>query len=376
MIKKFFYIANIRLPTEKAHGIQIMKTCEALSFLGVDVTLVIPTRINTLLADPFIFYAINGKPFEISKVYVPDLIQWRKIGGVTQNILFAVRMIPIAFKEKGDAVFYSRDKFVIILLSLFGKKVFWESHSGESGFLVRLAVKMSHGVVAISRGIKKDISQSERYDKKIIVAPDGVDLGQYDIAMSQEEARKQLNLPLDRKIVTYSGSLSLYSWKGVDIFVEAAHSFDARTHLFVLVGGSQKDVMRLKKEVGGAPVLFVGQQLPEKIPLYLKASDVLVLPNKKGDPASDRYTSPMKLFEYMASGVPIVASNLPSICEVLNSSNSFLVEPNNPETLADGIMAALNNPKGAHLFAVRSKEDVKEYIWTKRAERILAFISC
>ncbi len=373
-MKKLIYIANIRLPTEKAHGIQIMKTCEALGISGVKVKLVTPTRINVLATDPFIFYGVNNNLLEIEEVYVPDTIHFGKGGSVVQSALFFVRILFLAIHEEGDTVFYSRDKFIVILLALLGRKIFWEAHSGSAGILTRLATRMPRGVIAISQGIKKDLVRYRQYDKKIIVAHDGVDLKQYNISKSKEETRKQLGLPLDRKIITYSGSLNLYSWKGTDVFIEAARLFDPQIYLFLLVGGSQEDILWMKKVTESAPVLFVGQQLPENVPLYLRASNVLVLPNKKGDVISECYTSPMKLFEYMASEVPIVASRLPSIEEVLSDDNSCLVEPNNALELAVGIRKVVMDEQYSRNIATQARVDVLNYTWSKRAEIIINFI--
>ena len=76
----------------------------------------------------------------------------------------------------------------------------------------------------------------------------------------------------------------------------------------------------------------------------------------------------MKLFEYMASGNPIVASDLPSIRQVLNENNSILVAPEDPVALAEGIKKAVN--KDTSKLAAKAKEDVLAYSWTERAGRV------
>ncbi|MEK7179313.1 MAG: glycosyltransferase, partial [Patescibacteria group bacterium] len=86
-------------------------------------------------------------------------------------------------------------------------------------------------------------------------------------------------------------------------------------------------------------------------------------------------TSPIKLFEYMASGRPIVASSLPSIREILNEQNAFLVQPDNPEDLKRGIEKALGDAAVARQCAARAREDVRPYTWEKRAEAMLGFIT-
>jgi glycosyltransferase involved in cell wall biosynthesis len=86
------------------------------------------------------------------------------------------------------------------------------------------------------------------------------------------------------------------------------------------------------------------------------------------------YMSPLKLFEYMASKRPIVASDLPSIREILNEQNSVLVEPDNPEKLAEGIKRILADNNFAEKISNQAFQDVQQYTWQKRVEQILGFV--
>lgn len=119
---------------------------------------------------------------------------------------------------------------------------------------------------------------------------------------------------------------------------------------------------------------MVGHRPHQEIPYWLKAADVLVLPNSAKEKISRFYTSPLKLFEYMASGTPIVASDLPSIREVLNEKNAVLVKPDSPEFLTAGIMKVLENPYLSDKISKQAFQDVQNYTWEKRAEKILRFI--
>jgi glycosyltransferase involved in cell wall biosynthesis len=98
------------------------------------------------------------------------------------------------------------------------------------------------------------------------------------------------------------------------------------------------------------------------------------LPNSKKSEISKKYTSPMKLFEYMASGIPIVASDLPSIREILNESNSVLVDPDIPKSIINGIIEVITNKSLANKISEQSFLDVENYTWSKRAINILEFI--
>src|SRR5438105_408941 len=79
--KKIYYLANVRLPTEKAHGIQIMKTCEALARLGIDLELIVPRRRNPIVQEPFSFYQVE-KNFKITQLPCWDLVSSNRLGAV------------------------------------------------------------------------------------------------------------------------------------------------------------------------------------------------------------------------------------------------------------------------------------------------------
>jgi glycosyltransferase involved in cell wall biosynthesis len=120
--------------------------------------------------------------------------------------------------------------------------------------------------------------------------------------------------------------------------------------------------------------LIITSEAQMRIPLYLRAADVLVVPNTAKEDISRLYTSPMKLFEYMASGTPIVASDLPSIREIVDDSIVSFFAPDDPASLAETIGRVLYNYPEAEAKARLARERVKPYSWKRRAEAITHFI--
>ena len=104
------------------------------------------------------------------------------------------------------------------------------------------------------------------------------------------------------------------------------------------------------------------------------SADVLVLPNSAKPKISSHYTSPLKLFQYMASGVPIIASDLPSIREILTDDTAFWFPPDDERALARQIEYVLSHPDEARSKAARAREEVKKYTWDARASAILEYI--
>jgi len=368
MRMKIIYLANVRLPTEKAHGIQIMKMCEAFSNQGLKVELIIPWRFNKIKQDPFRYYRTK-RNFKIKKIFSLDLIPLGlpKIGFWIQSLSFAKFAFFYLLFKKADII-YSRDSFILFWLSFFKKNLVYEAHTfPKNFFLYKRAFRKVKAIIVITKKLKEFFIQNGISKNKILVASDGVDLEKFNINISKEEARKKLNLPFHKKIVLYTGHL--YKWKGAQALAQAV-KFLEKDVLVVFVGGTKKDVKKFKIQNSKFKILIVGHRPHQEIPFWLKSADVLVLPNSAKMEISKNWTSPMKMFEYMASKKPIVASNLPSIKEVLNNDNAILVRSDDPKSLADGIKKALNNDN----VSQKAFKDVQKYAWTKRTEKILNFI--
>ena len=152
--------------------------------------------------------------------------------------------------------------------------------------------------------------------------------------------------------------------------VDSMQYLDTNIRL-IIVGGSTDTLPQFQEYVKKRNIEnieIVGFVQKSETIAYIEKADVLILPNSAKDKMS-YYTSPLKLFEYMASKRPIVASRLPSIEEVLkDKENAILCEPDNPEDLAEKIKWVLNND--CDKIVRQAYEDVQEYSWDKRAENI------
>lgn len=376
---KILYIANIRIPTEKAHGIQIMNTCAALARAGGEVELVVPRRRNTITSDPFDFYGLK-KSFAIRNLFSIDLISL----GALQSMAFALQSLTFSIsvflhllfgKSEGTRVIYGRDELVLSFVSLFSKKVYWETHIGSMNIFARILLKRARGIVCITKGLANAYIEKGLDRERILVAPDAVDLGAFDaVSDNIRDLRRDLGLPESTELVTYSGSIGLYSWKGADVFLDAARMTADKNVRFMLIGGSEVEIKKLKAEYADTNVLFIGRVNPSKIPFYLKASDALVIPNKVGSDVSEKYTSPMKLFEYMASKRAIIASDLPSIREIIGNEDALFFRAGDAQDLARKIEEALNDKNSSSRKAQAAYAKVKGYTWDKRASQILNFL--
>lgn len=374
MIKTLIYLANQRIPTEKAYGIQITKMCEAFAEQNVNVKLVIPTRNNLIEKDIFDYYGVK-RNFEVIKLFSLDFYLYGsldKLAVILKNFLSSKILFLYALSAKADII-YSRDEIALYLLSFFKNNLAFEAHKFSSlRFLYyRRFLKIGVKTVVISGGLRDEFVKFGFNPNNVLIAHDGVDLEEFNLNITKDEARGKIGLLLDKKIVLYAGQL--FDWKGADIAAKAAKMMPGC--LFVFVGGVGEYIDNFKNKFGGQEnIVILGQKPHKDIPVYLKAADILVLPNSGKEDVSKLYTSPLKMFEYMASGRPIVASELPSLKEILNENNAILVKSDDASSLADGIKIVLTDDILSTRIAQIALEDVKKYSWQERANSILQFI--
>jgi glycosyltransferase involved in cell wall biosynthesis len=185
-------------------------------------------------------------------------------------------------------------------------------------------------------------------------------------------ARRTLELPPDAPIAVYTGGL--LAWKGADLLVEAARSLP---DVFVAIaGGMDADVKKLRTAAGGLPnVRIDGFQSPDRVALYLAAADVGVVPNRSSPDISAKYTSPLKVFESMAAGLPLVASDLPSLREILQDGvDAVLVKPDDAHALREGIAKLLSDADLRASMSARLRARAAAHTWDARARRLLAWM--
>jgi glycosyltransferase involved in cell wall biosynthesis len=119
-------------------------------------------------------------------------------------------------------------------------------------------------------------------------------------------------------------------------------------------------------------VILRGTTTQKMLALYQKASDVLMMPFPD-TPHYRNHMSPVKMFEYMAAKRPIIASNLPTIREVLNDKNAILVPPGDPTELAR-VLSDLASKSALEAITDQAYTDVQGYSWNARTQKILAWL--
>jgi glycosyltransferase involved in cell wall biosynthesis len=354
------YITRVNLPSSSAQSVQISAMCAEFANNLTNFKLLSTLNIDNINLD-------TG-------------FDWKRIKLNTRfkYLEFSLKAFFHTIKEKPTHI-YTRDIFVAFILSFLNLKVVYEAHKEPKGkiafFLCFFLSKRSNfKIVSISQALSSYYADKFTIKQDLILtAHDGVFIDKYDKLrdIPQKILRKKLSLPLDKTIVLHTGSL--YKGNDAKLFKSVISNF--KEILFVQVGGSNDDIYRYKQYYREfANILFVTYQSNETVLEYQMSADLLFYALTK---ENDLWwcTSPLKIFEYMATNIPLIASNIGSVTEILNNKNSILFDPENESTIIQAVDYFFNEKEEIIKKASIALEDVRDkYTWNKRVENIINFL--
>lgn len=378
-VSKIYMLFNGRFPSEKAAALFAAKSAEAFERKGITVVLIAPYRFCKSTETYDIYYGIK-KSFKVRFLPTVDLFQIP----IISKIAFFVHIVCFSFsififsllkyQERKSSLFYSDSLFLLMGPSLI-YNTFYELHDFPERkktvyqfFLGRICNILSTNKWKADALTKKFLLPHSR----ILVEPNAVDLEDMPVH-TKEEARSLLAITVTKPLIVYTGHL--YSWKGVDTLADAAILLPQ--YQWVFVGGTVEDVSIYKDKYPTLEKSFIGHVSHDNALLWQSAADVLVLPNTAKEKISTYYTSPMKLFEYLASRRIVVASRLPSIEAIVGDSDDAPViwaEADNPTSFKSAIMIAVES-KDIETKISLAFDIMKKHSWEQRAERILSWIN-
>ena len=230
----------------------------------------------------------------------------------------------------------------------------------------------SDKVIALTDGLKLVlINRYKVNSEKITVIPSGTNVDLFQ-PLDPSECRRRFGLPLDSFVVSFLGVL--YEHQGVQVLAQAASLLIKRKpNMHFLVGGNGPHRETLQEIVGrlglNSRFCLLGNVPYEEAPAVIGASDICVAPFLK----TRGETSPLKIFDYLAAGRPVIASDLPCLRWIANTSGAvLLVPPEDPEALSNAILILLDNTAQTQKMAEQGKVWVQPYSWREIAKEILS----
>jgi glycosyltransferase involved in cell wall biosynthesis len=364
---KICYLANTAVPSTTASAIQIIKMCESFSKLKHKVLLITSNASDKKVFD---FYGVRSK-FQIKK-----LKKYNKFPLGFKYYLFSLSSIIESLKFKPD-VYITRNFFTSFLLTILGKKNILELHHGIEieGRIVRFIVKNFNffnyksllRLVAITNNVKSYYQKKFLINaSKIIVAPSGTSI-ENKFFNNISKNKKRLN-------IGYFGSL--YKSRGVDLILKLSR-MDRENKYFIF--GNLKNYKNIKNKYHQHN-LNLNDYLPYKsVPKNISKMDVLLMPYQEKIVAAGNigniidFTSPLKLFDYIACGKIIISSQVKVLEEILKEKKNviFIKNFNNVYAWKNEIQKIkfLNDKR--FIISQNNFKLSKNYKLKERAQRIL-----
>jgi glycosyltransferase involved in cell wall biosynthesis len=365
---KICYLANTGMPSRNASAIQIVKMCEAFSKLNSDVTLI---TTNASRGNIFNYYDIKTK-FKLKKIKC-----FKKFPLGIKFYLFSIFSIIESLKSKPD-IYITRNFFTCFLLILLKKKTIIELHHDlkSESRIVRFIInnfdflnsKYLLKLIAITKYVKNHyISKYPIKSKKIIILPSG----------SSIKENYQYKINKKKFNIGYFGSL--YKSRGLDLIIKLA-LIDPKNNYYVYGNKRNIKISISKKSENN---LYLNDYIPYKnISKILLNMDLLLMPYTSsitvaGDVGDiTKFTSPLKLFDYLCVGRPIICSNFNVLKEIIaNNKNAIFVKNyKNAFAWRKEITKLINNREKMKIISKNNYKLSKKYSHIARASKILDLV--
>ncbi len=382
------------LTLKAANAIQTYLTARALRARCPDLLVIVPR----LLWEPSAFRGVGA--VHLPRLPVGKLSRLFPSTGwyYLERTLFAWMVaLFLLFRRllgKGCRAVYVREVICAFWLSgllrhLTGARLIYEAHELESRNpsrakgrlwqpllerLDRLLLRRADGVVSLTETFAYELEvRGWRPAARTAVLPDAYDEELYR-PLERASCREALGLPADGQVLAYAGLT--FSYRGLDLLLEALATLSLRFPALglELVGGRPAEIAALREQARSlgleGRVHFRGTVPRTEVPCYLGAADVLVIPGT----VSEASASPLKMFEYMAMGRPIVCVDLPALREVLDDDSAYFFPPGDAPALSRAIEAALARPEEARVKGEQARLRASAYTYGRRAERLLEIV--
>jgi glycosyltransferase involved in cell wall biosynthesis len=368
---KIVYLSDSMIPSRMANSVHVMKMCAAFATNGHDVVLHC-YRDSSNKADPFRFYDVP-ESFEIENILTSRVPGARRVMRMYSARALVSRLSDV------DLI-YGRDLYGMVAIKGASRSMIFEAHSPpESAFERVLLGRLIRTpelrrLVVISEALRAEFHRiyPQLEPSKVLVAHDGADIPSANSKKTNHE------WPGRPGVIQCGYVGSLLPGKGAETVAALAarlSEFD-----FHIIGGSTDQVAELRARFNSSNLYLHGHVPHSSVPWHLNQLDIALFPMQDKVITSDgrdiaRWTSPLKLFEYMACKRSIIASDLPAISEIVeNGKHALLIRPTDLNAWSKAIIRMAMDPSIREQMARTGYcHFCTHFTWKKRAEMILRF---
>jgi glycosyltransferase involved in cell wall biosynthesis/2-polyprenyl-3-methyl-5-hydroxy-6-metoxy-1,4-benzoquinol methylase len=330
---------------------------------------VVPPRLRWLRNLPDLSFLVYSEVFgrrchDILTTHPPDFVYQRYSLLNYSGALVANRLrCPLVLEYNGSEVWVARHWSTPLIFEGLAERI------------ERACLRRADLVVVVSRALADEVMARGVPPERVLVNPNAVDPACYHPGIDGRPVRRRLGLE-GKLVIGFIGTFG--PWHGAEVLARTVRPVAAQLpqahFLFIGDGSGMPNVQAIIAADGvEARATFAGMVPQEEAPAYLAACDILVSPHVPNPDGSPFFGSPTKLFEYMAMGRGIVASDLDQIGEVLSHGKTgWLVKPGDPDDLASGILTLARDPELRRALGEAARaEVVVKHTWKAHVERIL-----
>ena len=377
---RFTYISPSVLPSRSANSVHVVWQCDALARAGAELTLYARRTVPTprdLVPALQTAYGVNAANWRLVSYH-------SRMNRAETARTAALAVADMARRPRADVVL-SRNLYAAFVLAVIERRpLIFEMHQIERGFRLRMqdAIMTRPWVatVAISDALARHLADKRGIaTERIRVLHDAAPRGAKPLPPTGRRKTMAQLVPETRGdwVATCAYFGHLYPGRGIEIIEQMA---EARPRIcFLVIGGTEADIERRRSSNPLPNLFFLGHRPHSFARGAMAAADVLLMPYQTrvsiglGEHDTAQWMSPMKMFEYLASGAPIISSDLPVLREVLaHERNALLVPPDNSAAWLAALDRLIADPQlAARLGATGHADYLERHTWDHRARRLL-----
>ena len=360
------------IPSKSANSIQAMKVVHAYRELGHDIRLWVPDFGQAEWPQVAEIYGIKEE-FEI---------RWLPFRPIANRYDFCWKSVRKALDWKADAI-YTWSLQAAVFAALQKIPIVIELHDFPMGFLgpklfkLFIALRGEKLVLTTTQALADGLEAAYGFKFKpqmLQIAPNGTEPLRYSGLPSPEKSREKLGL---KNVFTVGFTGHFYAGRGADLLLDLAKNLPEIN--FLWVGGREKDIAPWRDRLLNIEIRNVNLTgfIPNReLPLYQSAAEILLMPYSKKISGSsggsiERVINPMKMFDYLAAGRAIIASDIPVFHEVLDNNIAEFCKPEKSSDWVDKIRALKADPERLNALGLAARKAALKYSWKNRAQETI-----